>query len=176
MEGLPMSAVLDVIRQRRSIRKYLPAPVEDEKLQQVLEAGRIAPTASNAQRWKFIVVRDPETIKKLVNACGGQTFVGEAPIFLAACADGPDRVMNCGQKARTIDCAIGLSFMILTAAELGLGTCWLGNFSNDKVKRLLGIPDDSDVIAVTPLGYPGESPDPRPRRPIEEVVSYNSWQ
>ncbi|MDR1061202.1 MAG: nitroreductase family protein [Clostridiales bacterium] len=170
-----MPSVLDVARARRSIRKYLPKPVEDEKLQQVLEAGRIAPTASNAQKWRFVAVRDPETIKKLVNACGGQAFVGEAPVFLAACADGPDRVMNCGQKARVIDCSIAMSFMILTAAELGLGTCWLGNFSNDKVKRLLGIPDDSDVIAVTPLGYPGESPDPRPRRPMGEVVSYEAW-
>ena len=169
------SQVLETARARRSIRKYLPTPVEDEKLAQVLEAGRIAPTAGNAQMWKFIVVRDPELVKKLVGACNNQRFVGEAPLALALCSDGEDRVMACGQRARVIDCSIALSFMVLVAAELGLGTCWLGNFSNEKVKRLLGVPDNCDVIAVSPLGYAAEAPPARERKPAEQVICYDRW-
>ncbi|MDR3122139.1 MAG: nitroreductase family protein [Clostridiales bacterium] len=169
-------SVLDVIKTRRSIRKYQSKPVEEEKLLQVLEAGRLAPAANNAQEWKFIAVRDPELIKKLVPACGGQSFVGEAPVVLVICADGEEKIMYCGQPARAIDCSIALSFMILEAAELGLGTCWLGYFSNDKVKRVLNIPADKNVVAVTPLGYANESPAPRPRKSVDEVVAYDGWK
>ena len=169
-------AVLDVIKIRRSIRKYQGRPIEEEKLQQVLEAGRLAPAANNAQQWKFIVVRDKDTIDKLVPACGGQSFIAGAPAILVICTNGEEPVMYCGQPARTVDCSIALSFMILQAAELGLGTCWLGYFSNDKVKRVLGIPAENNVVAVTPLGYPDEAPAPRPRKKMSEVVAYDGWQ
>ena len=168
-------SVLDVIIARRSIRKYLPKPVENEKLELVLEAGRRAPAANNSQQWKFIAVRDAEIIKKLVPACGGQSFIAEAPVLLVVCSVGGKRVMYCGQPAATVDCSIALSFMILEAAELGLGTCWLGYFSNDKVKRALNIPEDCDVVAITPLGYAGETPAMRPRRDASEVISYDGW-
>ena len=168
-------SVLDVIKNRRSVRKYQSTPVEEEKLAMVLEAGRLAPTANNAQQWKFIVVRDRELIKKLVPACGGQSFIAEAPVILTICAIGDERVMYCGQPAAAVDCSIALSFMILTAAELGLGTCWLGYFNNDKVKRVLDIPAGNNVIAVTPLGYADETPPVRPRKNVSEVVAYDGW-
>ena len=169
-------SILDVVKKRRSVRKYKPAPVEEEKLAQVLEAGRLAPTANNAQQWKFIVVRDKDIIGKLVPACGGQSFIAEAPVILVVCAVGDERVMYCGQPAATVDCSIALSFMILEAAELGLGTCWLGYFNNDKVKRVLDIPAGNNVIAVTPLGYADEDPPPRPRKSVSEVVAYDGWR
>ena len=168
-------AVLDVIKARRSIRKYQSKPVEDDKLAQVLEAGRLAPTANNAQQWKFVVVRDPAQIKKLVPACGGQSFIADAPVILVVCAVGGERKMYCGQPAAAVDCSIALSFMVLVAAELGLGTCWLGHFNNDKVKKVLDMPEDSSVVAVTPLGYADESPALRPRKDVSQVVSYDSW-
>ena len=168
-------SVLDVIKARRSIRKYKPSPVEDDKLMLVLEAGRLAPAANNAQEWKFIVVRDPEIIKKLVPACGGQSFIADAPVILVICATGDARAMYCGQLASTVDCSIALSYMVLEAAELGLGTCWLGYFSSDKVKRVLDIPDGNTVVAVAPLGYPDEAPMPRPRKGISQVVAYDGW-
>ena len=168
-------SVLDVIKNRRRVRKYLNKPVEEEKLMRVLEAGRLAPAANNAQQWKFIVVRDKDLLAKLVPACGGQSFVGEAPAALVVCAVGDGRMMYCGQLASTVDCSIALSFMILEAAELGLGTCWLGYFNNDKVKRVLNIPAETNVVAVSPLGYADGAPPARPRRAISEVVSYDGW-
>ena len=169
-------SVLDVIKNRRSVRKYRSAPVEEEKLAMVLEAGRLAPTANNAQQWKFIVVRDKELIKKLVPACGGQSFIGEAPVILVICAVGDERMMYCGQPAAAVDCSIALSFMILEAAELGLGTCWLGYFNNDKVKRVLNIPAGNSVVAVSPLGYADETPPVRSRKSVSEVVAYDGWE
>ena len=168
-------SVLDVIKTRHSIRKYKSMPVEDEKLMSVLEAGRLAPAANNAQQWKFIVVRDKDLINKLVPACGGQSFIAEAPIVLVFCAVGDERMMYCGQPAATVDCSIALSFMILEASELGLSTCWLGYFNNDKVKRVLNVPADSNVVAVTPLGYADGTAAARPRKEISEVVAYDGW-
>ena len=169
-------SIMDAIKARRSIRKYQSKPIEEEKLAQILEAGRLAPAANNAQQWKFVVVRDAGLINKLVPACGGQSFIAEAPVVLVVCAIGDERRMYCGQYAATIDCSIALSFMVLEATELGLGTCWLGYFNNDKVKRVLRIPDDVNVVAVTPLGYADESPAIRPRKAISEVVAYDGWQ
>jgi nitroreductase len=168
-------SVLDVVKSRRSIRKYMDKPIEEEKLLNVLEAGRLAPAANNAQQWKFIAVKDPALIKKLVPACGNQSFIAEAPVILVICTNGEERTMYCGQSADTVDCSIALSFMILEAAELGLGTCWLGFFSNDKVKRVLNIPQENNVVAVTPLGYAAEAPALRPRKKMSEVVSYDGW-
>ncbi|MCL2058390.1 MAG: nitroreductase family protein [Oscillospiraceae bacterium] len=169
-------SVLDVIKKRRSVRKFLPKPVEDDKLMRVLEAGRLAPAANNAQQWKFIVVRDKGLLEKLAPACGGQSFVAEAPAALVVCAIGDERMMYCGQPAATVDCSIALSFMILEAAELGLGTCWLGYFNNDKVKRVLNIPAENNVVAVSPLGYADGEPPARPRKGIDEVVTYDGWK
>lgn len=167
--------VLEAIRTRRSIRAYDSREVEEEKLKRVLEAGRLAPSASNRQDWKFIVVRDSEKRKMLVEAAGGQAFVEEAPVVLVVCGTEPDKVMYCGQPAYTVDTSIALSFMILEACELGLGTCWLGHFDEKRVKEILGIPAGVRVVAMTPLGYPAESPAARPRKSIDEVVSFERF-
>ena len=166
--------VTEAIRNRRSIRKYSARPVEDEKLAAVLEAARLAPSAANKQNWKFIAVRDPALRVKLTEACGGQKFVGEAPVILVACAT-ELHTMTCGQPADTIDPAIAMSFMLLAAAEQGLGTCWLGFFYEEKVKAALGIPSHMRVVAVSPLGYPAENPAARARKGAEEVISYNRF-
>lgn len=164
--------VMTVIKSRRSIRAYKSTEVEEEKLNLILEAARLSPSARNLQNWKFIVVRDKKLRERLVEAAAGQKFVGEAPVTLIACATAPERIMTCGQPANTIDLSIALSFMMLEAAELGLGTCWLGSFYEDKVKEVLNLPEGYRVIAMTPLGYPDENPSPRPRKSIEEIVEY----
>lgn len=161
--------VKDVVAARRSIRKFLPRPVEEEKLRAVLEAGQLAPSANNRQEWKFIAVTDPALRRGMAEACGGQRFVGEAPAVLVACAL-RRHTMTCGQPAETVDVSIALSFMMLEAWEQGLGTCWLGFFYEEKVKELLGIPEDVTVVAVTPLGYPAENPGPRARKAFDTVV------
>jgi nitroreductase len=167
--------VLDTIRKRRSIRKYDSRPVEDEKLNAVLEAARLAPSANNRQNWKFVVVKDSETRRKLAEAAGEQMFVAEAPITIAACALDPDSVMYCGQPRHTVDLSIAVSFMILEACELGLGTCWLGHFDEKKVKEILQIPENVRVVAITPLGYPAHEPQPRPRKEMNEIVCFEKY-
>ncbi|HHW40531.1 MAG TPA: nitroreductase [Syntrophomonadaceae bacterium] len=167
--------VFSAIQARRSIRAYSAREVEEEKLNRVLEAGRLAPSANNRQDWKFIVVRDRETRKRLVEAAGGQQFLGTAPVVLVVCGTEPEKVMMCGQPAYAIDASIALSFMILEACELGLGTCWLGHFDENRVKEILGIPPGVRVVAMTPLGYPAESPAARPRKSLDEVVSYERF-
>lgn len=168
-------SILEVIKERKSIRKYSTKEVKDEDLIKILEAGRLAPSARNEQCWKFIIVKDEDLRHKMVEVCGEQQFLKEAPINLVVCANN-DKTMACGQPARTVDCSIALSFMILQATELGLGTCWLGKYNNDKVKELLNIPEEYNVIAITPIGYAAEEVTFRPRKDLEEIVVLNSWK
>jgi len=168
--------VLTAIQGRRSIRKYSSKPVEEEKLLKVLEAARLSPSAKNLQEWKFIVVKDAETRAKLTEATLGQDFVGQAPIILVACGTDPERIMKCGQYHYTVDLSIATAYMILEAHELGLGTCWLGRFDENKVKEILGIPEKVRVVAMTPLGYPAETPAQRPRKKLDEIVSFEKYE
>ena len=138
--------VMDAIRTRKSVRSYLDRPVEDEKLNAVLEAGRLAPSASNRQEWRFVIVRDPGTRERLAAAAGGQAFVGGAPVVIVACAMTDGHVMKCGQLSYPIDVAIALDHMTLAAVEQGLGTCWIGLFDEQKVKEILGIPEEIRVV------------------------------
>ena len=167
--------VFTAIQGRRSIRKYKSTPVEEEKLSKVLEAARLAPSASNMQNWKFIVVRDETVRRKLAEAAGGQSWVAKAPVVIVACGTEPDGIMLCGQHRYNINVSIAVTHMLLEAYELGLGTCWLGRFEEDKVKKLLKIPEDVRVVAVTPLGYPSEEVLPRPRKSLGEIVSYEKY-
>ena len=160
--------VMQAIEARRSIRHYTDQPVTDEELLAVLEAGRLAPSARNLQGWHFTAVRDASLRGALCTACNGQQMVAEAPAALVVWADG-ERMMGCGQSAATIDCSIALSFMLLRATELGLGSCWLGAFDQNAVKQLLGLPKEAVVVAVSPLGHPAETPAARPRKDPDEV-------
>jgi nitroreductase len=169
-------SVQTAISERRSIRAYLDTPIEDEKLQLVLEAARLSPSAGNRQEWKFVVVRDRETRLKLVQAANGREFIGEAPVIIAVCATEAEKIMTCGQPAGTVDTSIAFSFLILQAHELGLGTCWLGAFDESAVKEILGIPAHVRVTAMTPLGYPGQAPEAKPRKALDEIVNYERYE
>lgn len=168
--------VFEAMESRRSIRKYLTKDVEQDKIDKIIESARIAPSAANRQEWKFIVVKDQSTRDQLVEACNGQSFVAQAPVFIAACSTESERVMPCGQYAYTVDLSIALSFMILEATELGLGTCWLGAFDEAKVKSVLNIPEDIRLVGLTPVGYPDENPDPRPRKSLDEIICHEKWE
>jgi nitroreductase len=165
----------DAIRNRRSIRRYQLRNVEDDRLRRVLEAGLAAPSASNRQPWRFIVVRDPEKRKALAEAAKGQRFVGEAPVVIAACGVTPDYIMTCGQPAYSVDVSIAVDHMTLAAVAEGLGTCWIGAFHEDRAKVILGVPDDVRIVALLPLGYPAHDPSPTPRKPYESRVCHESW-
>jgi len=166
--------VFKAIQERRSIRRYSSRPVEEEKLQKVLEAARLAPSARNSQLWKFIVVRDEGTRKQLAEAAPRGQFIKDAPVVIVACGLSPG-FMSCGQARHTVDVSIAVSFMILEAYELGLGTCWLGCHDPVRFRKILGIPDDVEIVAVTPLGYPDETPAPKPRKALDEIVCYERW-
>jgi nitroreductase len=143
---------------------------------QVLEAGRLAPSASNRQEWKFVVVRDKGLREELVEAARGQEFVGDAPVVIVACAVEHEHIMACGHPCHLIDVAIAVDHMTLAARELGLGTCWVGAFDQDKVRKILGIPESVEVVELLPLGYPKSWPGPKPRRALDEVACYDEWQ
>lgn len=168
--------VLEVIRKRQSVRSYQDKEIPEEVLQQVLEAGRLAPSASNKQCWKFIVVKDEDLRKKLIPACKNQKFVGEAPVVIAGCATNPDYVMTCGEHSYPIDLAIALDHMSLQAAALGLGTCWIGAFYQDQVKEILGVPEDVRVVSLMPLGYPKGLGTKTERKPLSEIICYNNYR
>ena len=166
--------VSQAISTRRSVRAYKTQDIDEEKLNKILEAGRLAPSASNAQQWKFIVVKDPETRIRLAQAASQQAFVGEAPVIIVACAT-RQSMMSCGQPRHTVDLSIAMSFMILEATELGLGTCWIGAFHESEVKSILGIPESVRVVAITPLGYPAMTTCPTSRKNLGDIVCYDRY-
>lgn len=169
--------VMEAIRKRCSVRNYLCRAVEKEKLTKILEAARLAPSASNRQEWRFIVVQDKDTRKRLAQAAKNQAFVGEAPVVIACCAKTDNHVMTCGQACYPIDVAIAIEHMVLKAAEEGLGTCWVGAFYEDKVKEVLGIPKDIRVVELLVLGYPDKSsPGVKDRLSVEEIVMHEKWR
>ena len=168
--------VFQAIQLRRSIRVYQDREVEKEKLNKVLEAARLAPSANNRQEWKFIVVKNKDTRERIAEAASSQAFVGQAPVVIVACATETQSIMTCGQLRYTVDVSIAMSFMILQAQELGLGTCWIGAFDESGVKEILDIPDDIRVVAMTPLGYPSQDPAARPRKEVEQIVCFDKYE
>ncbi|RLI07690.1 nitroreductase [Candidatus Bathyarchaeota archaeon] len=172
--------IYEVMRTRRSIRAYRPDPIPEEVLNRVLEAVRIAPSGSNRQPWRFILVKDGELRRRLAAACGDQAFIAEAPVVVVAC--GYDINYNrggyMGRMSMLVDVSIAFTHLILAARAEGLGTCWIGAFNNDEVKKLLKIPEDVDVVAVTPLGYPRDKgfAEPGPRKALNEIVSIDTFQ
>jgi nitroreductase len=167
---------MEAIRKRKSVRKYLNKKVEEDKLFAVLEAGRLAPSASNRQEWRFIIVRDQVSKKKLAEAANNQSLIAEASIVIAACAETDEHVMSCGQACYPIDVAIALDHITLAAVELGLGTCWIGAFDEKKVKQILEIPSEVRVVALMPLGYPYDSSVVNKNRlSISEISKYEQY-
>jgi len=168
--------VFTAISQRSSVRSYKSTDVEEDKLKKILEAARLSPSASNRQEWKFIVVKNKETKKKLAKAAFGQSFIGEAPVVIVACGTESKSIMGCGQPTHTVDVSIACAFMILEAYELGLGTCWIGAFKEDETKKILNIPEHVRVVAMTPLGYPDEPPSKKYRKRLDQIVCFEKYE
>ncbi len=167
--------LLNCIKERYSVRKFQNKPVEQKKLDVILEAARLAPSASNKQTWKFVVIKDREKRKQLTEICRGQKFVSEAPITIAICNTNLDYVMTCGMNAPVIDGTIAAEHIVLQATELGLGTCWIGSFYHDKMAELINLPQDYIIVALLPVGYPAIEKGKRNLKSIEEIVSYDSF-
>jgi len=161
--------LFEAIAKRRSIRAYKNEPLPEGSLQKILEAARMSPTAGNRQEYKFIVVKDEETRKALVPICNNQAFVGEAAVVIVGCATNPSR------RYSAVDVAIALDHMTLAAVALGLGTCWIGAFSEEKVKELLDIPEGVTVWCLLPIGVPAAESAVRPRKTAEELFPAEKW-
>ena len=166
----------EAIRARQSIRDYEDRSVPEEKLQRVLEAARLSPSASNRQERKFIVVRDPERRKALSRAAGGQAHIADAPAVIAAVATMPEYVMRCGVPAYAVDVAIAVDHITLAAADEGLGTCWIGAFSQEEARDILGVPEKYRIVTLLPLGFPRNTEKVKIRRPIDEIVCYETFR
>jgi nitroreductase len=168
----------EAVRSRTSIRSYKPDPVPDDMLNRILEAGRLAPSAKNYQPWKFIVVKDAAVRAALVPACRGQGFVGQAPVVICACAITEQAWKGMGGywSAESVDLTIALEHMMLAATAEGLGTCWIGAFTEAEVKKVLAIPDDVKPIALTPLGFPAQPGRTRPRKPLSEIICHDRYE
>jgi len=166
-----------VIKSRKSIRAYKSDSINNDVLDRVLEAGRIAPSAKNIQPWKFIVVKNAKIKQELVSACRNQSFIGQAPVVVCAVALEKIAWGNMGGywSSYPVDVAIALDHIILAATNEGLGTCWIGAYHEAEVKRILKIPDEVKVIALTPIGYPAQEPSLKPRKPLSEITSIDSF-
>lgn len=168
---------MEAIKTRRSVRKYRETPISEALLKEVLNAARLAPSAENAQPWRIIVVMDEQTKLKLAAASNGQKFIAEAPVVLAGCGVPDEAFPTVGgyMNAHVIDVSLALDHLTLAAHANGLGTCWIGAFKEEKVREILGIPDDIRVIALTPLGYPAEVPERTPRKNLEDLIMYERY-
>lgn len=177
----------EVMESRRSIRKYANRPVEEEKVSRLLESARIAPSGSNTQPWRFIVVRDDEMRKKIAEVSHKQSWMMDAPVHIVCIADVRARLDETIEikvheeshefevKQIIRDTAIAVEHMVLEAENQGLGTCWVAWFTQQEFRPILGIPDDKFVLCVLTVGYASEAPTPRPRKSIEEIVRYERW-
>lgn len=161
--------VFEAIRTRRSIRAYKNEPVPEESLARILEAARLAPSAGNRQEYKFIVVKDEKRRRELAQACNNQSFVGDAGVIIVGCATNPQR------RYAFVDVAIAMDHMTLAATAEGLGTCWIGAFSEAKVKQILGIPDSVSVVCLLPIGVPATEGVMRGRKSKEELFPSETW-
>ena len=163
------------IKERSSIRAYKDKEIPEESLNKILESARLAPSAANRQQWKFVVVRDKERRKLLARASANQGFVAQAPVIIVAVSLDPEHMMRCGVPEYAVDLAIAVDHMTLQAVELGLGTCWIGAFYQEEVKRILNVPDKYKVVALLPIGYPSATPGPKSRKSIDEIVCYETF-
>ena len=169
--------LFEVIKKRRSIRSFKREPVKNEDLKLILESARLAPSGHNNQPWRFIVVRDSETKKKLSIASYNQHFIADADVVVVALGE-TARFKSKTSSTRVPylqDPMIAVEHMVLAAAALGYGTCWIGAFNEAEVKQILKIPEKFVVIALLPIGVPAENPPQRPRKPFNEIFYKESF-
>ncbi|RLF16539.1 MAG: nitroreductase [Thermoprotei archaeon] len=168
--------VLEAIRRRRSVRRYEPREVEDEKLHLLLEAARLAPSADNRQPWRFIVVKSREVKERLFKA-HGKAWLVEAPVIIVGCAVPSEAWRRRdGEEYWKVDVAIAMEHIALAATSLGLATCWVASFNEEGVKEALGLPGEVRVVALMSVGYPAElKGEVSDRRSLDEITCLDRW-
>ena len=160
----------EAIAKRFSCRSFKDAPIEPDKLDRVLDAGRQAPSGNNSQPWKFVVITDPDARAAIAGAANNQAFVGEAPAVIAVVGLDENCVMSCTVPGDPVNCAIAIDHMTLAATAEGLGTCWIGAFDQAKCRQLLGVEPPAKIIELLPIGYPAVEAGPKSRKSLKDVV------
>ncbi|MBS7622371.1 nitroreductase family protein [Candidatus Bathyarchaeota archaeon] len=199
--------VLEAIRKRRSIRRFKKTPLSEGVIETLMEAARLAPSGSNIQPWRFVIVKDERLKARLCRAAFSQKFLREAPVVMVCCGDllswkaakgrseelisrgdihlnreSEEALMKRAEGASSaemhervptsmLNVAIAVEHIVLEAVELGLGSCWVRLFDEEKVKQALGLPNNLCVVALLPLGIPDEEPEAGPRLPIHTISS-----
>ena len=163
---------LELIRKRYSVRAYKSTPVEEEKLQEVLEAAIQAPTAANKQPFRLIVMKTAGREADLKRIYARDWFV-QAPLVICACAVKSESwVRRDGKNYADVDTTIAFDHLILAACDLGLGTCWIAAFDPAAAREILSLPVDWEPVAFTPLGYPADQWRPKKRRPASDLIQF----
>ena len=166
---------LKLAKQRYSVRAYKSIPVENDKVQHVLEAARLAPTASNRLPFQLIIITTKGKESDLGRIYFRPWFI-EAPMVICICSIPSESwVRMDGKKYCDVDAAIAMDHLTMAATELGLGTCWIAAFDSKMAREVLKLPDDVEPIAFTPLGYPNDQPREKKRKSMNELVRYEHW-
>ena len=166
--------VFDAIKNRRSIRAFEKKTIPETVVDRIIEASRLAPSAGNIQPWEFVVVQDPPIKHKLAVAALNQTFIEKAPVNIVVCADEARSKKRYGSRGETLFCiqdtAAATQNLLLAAHALGLGTCWVGAFQENLVRKAINTPSHVRPVAIVPLGYASKHPNPRDRRSKVDII------
>jgi nitroreductase len=180
------SPLLELIASRRSVRRFLERPVSEDIVRALVEAARAAPSADNAQPWRFVAIQDPHALAELARASFSgiffpTRFAAHAPLLIALCAERAT-LLEAGKSIKDramyqLDCGIAGTHLVLRAGELGLGTCWIGWFDRRKARKSLGIPFHVQVVALIAVGYPQAAGPARPkvRQPLASMLWQDRW-
>jgi nitroreductase len=171
--------LLDVIMKRRSIRTFKKQELSQKTVEKLLEAARWAPSAGNVQPWEFVIASSQQTKQKLSKAAFGQKNLEEASVVIVVCADEKRAAESYGVRGKKLYClqdtAAAIQNILLTACSLGLGSCWIGRFKEDAVRKVINAPKEMRPVALIPVGYPNEAPAARSRRPLNEIMHKESF-
>ena len=173
-----MEVTVEAIRKRRSVRKYEETELSDDQVNQVLEGAIYAPSWANKQGWQIMVVKSAETrakVSEVLEGNPGARAVATAPVLLVVCMDpGASGVLK-GKEYYMVDAGILMDHLMLEAADIGLGTVFVGMFDEDKVRGVLGVPDEYRIVGLTPLGVPAKIPGERPHNELADIVHRETW-
>ena len=170
--------VLEAIKSGKSASKFKPDPIPEQKIQAVVNAARLSPSAENLQPWKFVVVSDEDRKRKLAGMTTNGKHIPDAPIVLVACARLDEAVAMIGgyMNSYPVDVGMAIAHLTVAATSEGLGTSWVFSFNEEKVKALLGIPQDARVVGLTPMGVPEAQEPPSGRKHLAEILAYNAYE
>jgi len=180
-----MKSFIELVKKRRSIRRYRPDPVPREMIESCIEAARFAPTASNAQGWRFFIVEGALKDRLIEKALGGivvpNRWARSAPVVVVLAMELRVITNRIGARIKGItyhmvDAGIAGEHFVLQAAELGLGTCWIGWFNKKAVRAVAGIPAGWDIAALITVGFPAEEPRGKDRRPLREISTFKGGE